>query len=305
MKKITAKTMCTSILLCTSLLFCACDKKPEIEQKNYGEKRACVYEPKTFSVGLNKYVYFSQGNLQYQASTGIWQFAENQYDIIGNDNEGISSSFSGWIDLFGWGTSGWNSGAKTYMPYSTDSCSLNYNPGGVSECDFDLIGDILLCDWGVYNKISNGGNAANLWRTLTKEEWAYILTERPRCTELFSAGKIGGMNGLILLPDEWEQLESIPFTADTALWEANDYTFAEWAEMEANGAVFLPAAGFREGTSTQQSIWNEGLYWSSSASTEERAWHLHFYGLGVVCWDHPRAIGHSVRLVQNVAPSQE
>ncbi len=55
-----------------------------------------------FSVSDSTKVYFSQGNLQYQASTGTWKFADNQYDMIGDNNSNISSSYSGWIDLFGW-----------------------------------------------------------------------------------------------------------------------------------------------------------------------------------------------------------
>ena len=54
-----------------------------------------------FSVSADKKVYFSKGNLQYQASTGTWRFAENQYDIIGEDNANISSTYSGWIDSSG------------------------------------------------------------------------------------------------------------------------------------------------------------------------------------------------------------
>ena len=34
-------------------------------------------------------VYFSQGNLQYQASTNTWKFADNQYDYIGGANSNI------------------------------------------------------------------------------------------------------------------------------------------------------------------------------------------------------------------------
>ena len=37
---------------------------------------------KEFSVSATKKVYFSQGNLQYQASTKTWWFAERQYDYI-------------------------------------------------------------------------------------------------------------------------------------------------------------------------------------------------------------------------------
>ena len=40
-------------------------------------------------------VYFSQGNLQYQASTNTWRFATNQYDYIGSDNSNISQTYSG------------------------------------------------------------------------------------------------------------------------------------------------------------------------------------------------------------------
>lgn len=67
-----------------------------------------------FSVSATKKVYFSKGNLQYQASTNTWRFATNQWDRIGSGNSSISSSYSGWIDLFGWGTSGYNHGATCY-----------------------------------------------------------------------------------------------------------------------------------------------------------------------------------------------
>ena len=83
--------------------------------------------------GSSSYVLFSKGNLQYQASTKTWRFAENQYDIIGEGNENISYRYSGWIDLFGWGTSGWNSGANAYQPYSTSQNLIDYNVGGNSN----------------------------------------------------------------------------------------------------------------------------------------------------------------------------
>ena len=60
--------------------------------------------PGLFSVGEGKQVYFSKGNLQYRATTGTWRFAEHQYDIVGKDNNKISETYDGWIDLFGWAT---------------------------------------------------------------------------------------------------------------------------------------------------------------------------------------------------------
>ena len=38
-------------------------------------------------------VQFSQGNLQYKASTHTWRFAEHQYDIVGGAAESDSTRF--------------------------------------------------------------------------------------------------------------------------------------------------------------------------------------------------------------------
>ena len=48
-----------------------------------------------FSVSSSIKVQFSQGNLQYQASTNTWRFADNQWDFIGEANKNISSDYSG------------------------------------------------------------------------------------------------------------------------------------------------------------------------------------------------------------------
>ena len=50
--------------------------------------------PGTFSVSATQQVHFSQGNLQYRASTNTWRFAEHQYDCVGNANSKISSTYS-------------------------------------------------------------------------------------------------------------------------------------------------------------------------------------------------------------------
>ena len=42
-----------------------------------------------FTINANgDQVIFSQGNLQYQASTQTWRFAEHQYDFVGDSEEG-------------------------------------------------------------------------------------------------------------------------------------------------------------------------------------------------------------------------
>ena len=204
--------------------------------------------PGLFSVSETQQVYFSRGNLQYQASTNTWRFAEHQYDYVGtqtadgngyyggnvsgSDNRSISSTYSGWIDLFGWGTgSNPTLSSQIYWDYGT------------------------FVDWGS-NPISNGGNTANRWRTLTQAEWEYLLNERPNASSKFAIGNINGVGGLILLPDSWTLPSECSFTSGYATydgyididWTHNSYTLAQWAQMEAAGAVFLPAAGDRYGT---------------------------------------------------------
>ena len=166
--------------------------------------------PYEFSVSPTKKVWFSTGNLQYQASTDTWRFAEYQYEYVafgqssdGNyrglvftggmypsgdvgdkcDNELISSSYNGWIDLFGWGTSNFAHGAVCYQPWSI---SVNYNDYYVyGSSAYNLFDQTGQADWG-YNAISNGGNTGDSgWRTLggTNDhhdpdgllEWAYLL----------------------------------------------------------------------------------------------------------------------------------
>ena len=117
-------------------------------------------------------VYFSQGNLQYQASTNTWKFAENQYDYIGDANSNISSTYSGWIDLFGWGTSGYNHGANCYQPWSTSTSNSDYYAYGYWQ--YNLYDETGQADWG-FNAINNGGNTNGIWRTLTWDEGNYVL----------------------------------------------------------------------------------------------------------------------------------
>ena len=242
-----------------------------------------------FSISNSKQVYFSQGNLQYQASTGTWRFAENQYDIIGDDNANISSTNSGWIDLFGWGTSGYN-GKNPYMT-STDYSDYGDGYNDIAGTNYD---------WGVYNKISNGGNQAGQWRTLTQSEWSYVISNRTDARYLRGTATVNGVKGLILLPDNWTLPTGVTFTYGEDGWWQNTYSASEWSKMEANGAVFLPAAGSRDGTSGYR-VGTYGYYWSSSCNYGYGACGMDFY-YDYVSADNfgYRGRGFSVRVVQDL-----
>ena len=254
--------------------------------------------PGAFSVSGTQQVHFSQGNLQYQASTNTWRFAEHQWDYVGADNSNISSTYSGWIDLFGWGTSGWNSGAVCYQPWSTGTSNSDYYPGG--SYTNGLTGNYVEADWAWHNAISNGGNVVNQWRTLTNAEWVYLLNTRTNASAKRGTGNINGVGGLIILPDSWALPSGCSFTAgftSNPVWSLNSFTLAEWAQMEAAGAVFLPAAGFRIGTNLY-SVGSRGDYWSSTPHNENYAYSMLFINY-LNAYDYPRHCGFSVRPVQD------
>ncbi|MBQ3676765.1 MAG: BACON domain-containing protein [Bacteroidales bacterium] len=257
-----------------------------------------------FSVSPSRKVYFSQGNLQYQASTNTWRFAENQYDIIGEENTNISSTYEGWIDLFCWATSGWNNGkTRAYQPYSTSTKISDYDFYGANK-DNGLFGDYANCDWGVYNAISNGGKQAGLWRTLTSNEWEYLILWRTDAKRMMGQAVVNGVTGLVLLPDDWTLPSGISFVCkDDNIYSSyyvNKYTIEDWSKMETNGAVFLPAAGFRNGTD-MDGIGLKGIYWSSQVSWDDNHAGDLYFDKGTVKKSYcERSLGVSVRLVHEV-----
>ncbi len=237
-----------------------------------------------FSVSAIKQVSFAMGNLQYQASTDTWRFAENQYDVIGKDNEKISSTYSGWIDLFGWGTSGYNG----KDPYMTSRSYGDYGDGYN-----DIAGTNY--DWGVYNAISNGGNKAGMWRTLTDDEWYYLFNTRGNAENLRGQATVNGQTGYILLPDGWSTPSGLRFTAKPYNFTTNSYSAPDWSKMETAGAVFLPCAGYRYVMDVNY-VGSTGFYWSSTAYSSNYAYDFYFFGSFDALDDDYRSDGNSVRL---------
>ena len=256
-----------------------------------------------FSISNNVRVRFSQGNLQYQASSGTlgtWRFATNQWDYVGNATDGnvyengvkcnnllISSNYSGWIDLFGWGANGYG----TTHPYANDREVTHYGVPNNS-------GSLGLYEWG-RNPIANGGNENDpeLWYTLTSAQWTHLLTVRQVNGGTgngysYSIVTVNSVKGLLLYHDNF--------------YLQNSYNGRTDLTTVPDGCVFLPYAGLRTPRNPEYStshttvtnIGTEANYWINSYAMSS------YYFLTATSSPSStttgaRYLGYSVRLVQN------
>ena len=217
-----------------------------------------------FSVSEDKQVIFSPGNLQYTQSTNTWSFALNQYDVLGTDN--VIGGGRKSLTEFGYWISGDDLADKVDL-FGRSSVANNFGITTSGSHD-DYKGSFV--DWGT-NKI--GDDDPNTWRTLTGLEWNYVVFQRSNADNLKGVAQINGINGLILLPDDWTCPAGVTFKPGfRSIGGVNSYelhqTFSadQWSKLEQAGAVFLPAAGYRYWTAIS-SVQGYGYYWSSTTKT--------------------------------------
>jgi len=250
-----------------------------------------------FSVSDSKKVHFSKGNLQagFDGTKWNWFFAPNQWDYVGNATANTSITGDGivsvndTVDLFGWSTAATKYGINKSTENSTYSGNFE--------------------EWG--NNIVEG------WYTLSTDEWGYLFHGRDKADELFGLGSVNGINGTIILPDDWTlptgaifnnakdnnlvwQSEDYYHNSNSNNFSHNTYTAEQWDTMEKAGAVFLPAAGKRSGT-IMNDVGSFGYYWSSTPRTVYRTYYVIFGSSNLFPQsDSGRSSGHSVRLVREV-----
>lgn len=262
-----------------------------------------------FSVSGTKKVYFSQGNLQAVCNsadgdgstqeTWTWQFATHQWDYFGDEaantsiNGNGSVSAAGTVDHFCWSTN------DTYYGIHNNNTSSFYTGNYV--------------EWGT--------NIGDDWRTLTMDEWTWVLGPKSSPepgANCRTSSTIGGtenarwlkatvhsVKGLIIFPDvfTWDatSMGDAPTTCNTQ----NDnfthtLTNAQWTALESAGCVFLPTAGYRNGTTVN--FFNAGYYWSSSTPTNSQyAYNVYISSDSTSpASSSYRRVGCAVRLVHDV-----
>lgn len=344
------------------------DPIPFATRKDYvNDYNGCM--PYAYSVSATQQVNFSMGNLQYQASTNTWRFAEYQFEYVGgtdgyrygnvyangehpdasqngtaSGNQNISSSYDGWIDLFSWATSGYHNSSDqynvNYHPYSwsknvvnTDYNEFGYGPSYNMPGYMSLTGANANYDWGVYNNISNDGSfGTGAWRTLTANngEWDYLLYSRSASTINGTAnvryasaqinarfgGRTNTVSGFMMFPDTYTWPAEVAYypaefnSLSSTFENGHQWTEAEWSLLEKNGAIFMPAGGYRDVSSAGNPILQYpsqmAMYWSVTRKAYDGIEYRHnaymvVFGNGynmipaVVQWQ-----GFAVRLVRNV-----
>lgn len=276
--------------------------------------------------------------------TPQWRFAEHQYDVMGDgplsatQNKGnvmvagYNTYNSGSLaaggsetaadkqaarDLFGWGTTGFkdtrSSAFQTnYQPYSTSTSSVDNTSDAYGINNFGYGPDYNVSsqygltvasksDWGYCI-----GGETSLWRTLSKDEWAYLLNVNGTSGRSddcrFAKANVYGVNGLVVFPDGYAGTDSADGIAEmnsrTADFPETPVTSATWLSMESAGCAFLPMTGMRT-SSAVGSVSVLGGYWSSTVYGVNSAYRLYFSNteLNPMSTSTNRYVGQSVRLV--------
>lgn len=269
-----------------------------------------------FTVASGKTVKFAKGNLVYDQ--GRFKMHATQADRVWGEVWN-SHVVGGTFDHFAFGTSCWNNGSQCYMPYMGKT-AVTFGPTDGSSF-YDLTGTYANSDWGVYQF---GMNTGTSWRTLTKDEWQWLLgpnsdpnpgTNCRNVEKRFLKAHIANVdkNGLIIFPDDFTTTGlSGDYTAYYNVGNSDFITVSadDWTIMETAGAIFLITAGhFDTWVDNPSNSTEHGLYCSSTTSTENdsQAYMLDFAyyptGSGGSMnpqdqWDKMKM--PSVRLVQDV-----
>lgn len=255
---------------------------------NISMEKNADYDYKFTVNDSGKQVYFSKGNLQYRPYPSTWRLAPNQFDYGGEDNFEMYFYEPGmqdenWYDLFGWGT-------------------------GDNPMKVDLSGSAYteFVDWGTKCGTLDGHND---WRTLSHDEWDWIINHRSTDKSYLRAN-VNGHFGLILFPDDF--CCDYSYVGNNTNGEVVNVTASDWSGMEAAGAVFLPAAGYRRmdepGFPQAEYVHNieeKGFYWAAgTGSSTVNGYRLIFRNNNddndnVHMGSYNRGAGFSVRLVRD------
>ena len=268
----------------------------------------------------------------------------------------VSKSYDGWIDLFPWATSGHGRKVKDslaifFHPYDLNRTDLGntYNtygygpsfnaghgPGALSNHIDTASGTNRFFDWGYlnvirqFNNCTHGENGAihakdstmyrpGVWRTLTSEEWKYLLTTRTvggndsaftYVRLQYTDNEADTVSGVLIYPDDFSFSEaSVPIMPFGAKYGVTKIDIATFAALQEVGVAFLPGSRRIEISEDNVLSIEEGnygnkfAYWSSTAIAAKTAYNVNFNpmdGTITPLFNNFRFFPMAVRLVQDL-----
>ena len=252
-----------------------------------------------FSISSYNQVTFAPSNLVYNRVDNKWHLADNPWDVLGikifaspsldyqNPSESIYNymyisdvnMFAREIDVFGWGTGN--------------------NPTLVGE---DYTDFPVFAEWG---KNIIGNDHTKQWRTLTKDEWEYILFKRYDANKLLAYIIVDGhIGGLLLFPDNWVHPDGIKLTTgfNPDFFAGYNYLDSEEVlQIQEKGAIFLPSTAKRfPGEYRLEGSYMNGYYWTSSAKDEQHSYAIKFTEKNIKLVQLDPATGIAVRLAKDL-----
>lgn len=198
--------------------------------------------PGKFSVGENKKVRFSKGNLYWNGS--VFKMEAQQYDCP-------KSWDANHIAHFYW--SPWNTDAQTTATTTRTSINGEFFTNESSTTP---------------NPKFIASSLEGVYRILSENEWNYLLNSRENASKLYKTGVTvcGVSNCLVIAPDNWYE------TGATEAQELDkNFSFDSWNFGQNNGLVCLPPTGERDNSNTSliSEAGNSGIYWTSSFETTQ------------------------------------
>lgn len=230
-----------------------------------------------FSVSASKKVKFSKGNLYWDGSA--YKFEENQYDY----------------------PSSWNTSHVGHFFWSKDDSiarASSYSDSGAS------VNDILFANGAETTPKSSFSvdGETGKWRALSMDEWTYLLNSRSG--NRYAKARVNNVNGLLIFPDDYAGTISgtgiAEVNSSSAAFPSSSIPTAIWSEMEEDGVVFLPAGGYRYGSSIM-SKGSEARYWASiSTDSADEARDISFNSTVLRSpSSNTRNFGELIRLVED------
>ena len=273
-----------------------------IDWKNYE-----TLKNSKFNVSADKEVYFTQGNLQYigSADEPYWRVALDQYSYLGNANAipanaNAGTTFTGDVDLFGWGeiTSPFHGSTDT-GDYQSSTTDANGNLTTDWATKFNDNTATLKAD-ASQNYPSNGA----AYYCLTNSDLEYLFNNQYWGYATVNMVDGRTVKGIVVYPNS---VTNTPEYGSGNWHKGCTYTptggFAEntidQATIDGAGLLFLPAAGSRSGVKISD-VGTYCGYWSATSANNTTAYRIRCLASAFAISSGAKSNGFSVRLAQLV-----